>query len=172
MCVILCRLLSFCASKSAGGRAKTTTDQQNEDHAQAVHNNDIPERKVIGDRMTVLPGSGVCAEVAIGRENPYVSYKKKRVALIFVGEWILFHSESNTTALMWRGSKLIITKKFKSLKMIIINIYQLLKFYLANSRLGHIVFRKQSYINNDRNNNPSKMQHFYQQKHKKKWNYR
>lgn len=52
--------------------------------------------------------------------------------------------------------------------MIIINIYQLLKFYLANSRLGHIVFRKQSYINNDRNNNPSKMQHFYQQKHKKK----
>lgn len=78
LCVIFWRLLSFWASTctSTGGHAKTTADQQNEDNAQTVHNDDIPECKVIGDRMTVVPGSGVCAEVVIGRENPHVSSNK------------------------------------------------------------------------------------------------
>lgn len=94
--MILWRLLSFCTSNSTGGRAKTTADQQNEENAQTVHDNDIPERKVKGDRMTVVPGGGVCAQVAIGREDPHFSYKE--IKITFAERCILFYSESNTTA--------------------------------------------------------------------------
>lgn len=45
--------------------------------------------------MTVIPGGGVCAQVAIGRENPHVSYKE--INIKFDGKWILFNSESNIT---------------------------------------------------------------------------
>lgn len=54
--------------------------------------------------MTVFPGGGVCAQVPIGREDPHVSYKEIEIA--FAERCILSNSESNTTACVWRVSKL------------------------------------------------------------------
>lgn len=108
LCVIFWRLLSFWACTCTGGRAKTTGDDQNEDSTQTVHNNDIPERKVKGDRMTVVPGGGVCAQVPIGREDPHVSSNKPcnhtecaksgNVDLHLVNEWPLIFLFSIATA--------------------------------------------------------------------------
>lgn len=75
-----------------------TTGQQDNEPDDNVTRSDDPEREVIRRRMTVVCGSRVCAEVAMGSVDPHVSYKSKTKNLVCA--WMILNFWSNHTELL------------------------------------------------------------------------
>lgn len=61
-----------------------TTGQQNDEPDDNVTGSDDPKREVIRCRVTVVYGSRVCAEVAMGAVDPHVSCKSKITTIVAV----------------------------------------------------------------------------------------